>query len=96
MLYAPTGVPIQGTIERLSGVAIVNGAERNEDGTLELDYSGDTDIWWDEQKTARHNDERMFVDEDGTTWLESQVLTEAEFEQRRTKAMSKLPKDERA
>ncbi len=46
------GEPAKGTVERLSGRA--EFLPVNEDGTTE--YSGWTEIWWDEQKTIhQHN-----------------------------------------
>jgi hypothetical protein len=48
-----------GTIERLSGRAEFTAVAEN--GTTE--YSGETEVWWEEQKTALQNDSAPESDE---------------------------------
>lgn len=73
-LMTPTGRQITGTAEILSAVAYVGGASREgADGKLEFDYSGSTNVDWDGQATAEQDGQRIFVDEDGAFWLESQL-----------------------
>jgi hypothetical protein len=74
-LISPKGTLIVATLERLSGRAlIVPGSARPEPlGGFSFDYQGTTDIYWDEQRTVLENDERVFVDEEGTEYLESKL-----------------------
>jgi hypothetical protein len=74
-LISSKGTLIVATLERLSGCAlIVPGSVRPEpSGGFSFDYEGTTDIYWDEQRTVVENDERVFVDEEGTEYLESQL-----------------------
>lgn len=79
----PTGVPIAGTLENLTGTAILN----LEDGRVELsidpktgrlelqsDYEGTTDIHWDGQATAIEEGQMVFVDESGRHWRADQLI----------------------
>ena len=75
-LYAPNGTPIQGTLDRLRGVAVVSSASIKEDGTLELDYEGTTEVWWNDQTTIQEAGERLYADIDGCVWRESQLMLE--------------------
>ena len=47
--FTKNGKRLQGTLERLRGVALVEG--KGDDG--ELVYTGETKIWWDEQETVQ-------------------------------------------
>jgi hypothetical protein len=75
-LIAPNGKKIHGTFESLQACAEIASAERNKDGGLELEYNGNTEIWWDSQRTIREKEERMFVDEEGNIWPESKLVLE--------------------
>ena len=74
-LVSPKGTLIVATLERLSGRAqIVPGSVRSEpSGGFSFDYSGTTDIGWDDQRTVVQDDERVFLDEEGTEYLESEL-----------------------
>lgn len=67
-------IQIQGTLERVSGLAYVMGASRKPDGELDLEYEGETKIWWDEQRTVREKGQMIFVDHEGNEYLESEVM----------------------
>lgn len=88
-LFAPDGSRIIGTVDRINAVANISGAKRNPDGSLDLDYTGDTDIDWDSQVTIARNNpdtgkrELVFVDEDGAEWLESELEFELVDEEER-------------
>jgi hypothetical protein len=61
-----TNIELQGTLESLSGVALVSGLVDAGD----LIYAGETEVWWDEQKTVYRTrpdgDEAMvWIDTDG-------------------------------
>jgi len=75
ILVSPAGTVITGTLERLSGRAnIVSGSARIDPlGGIEFDYEGSTEIFWDEQRTATRDDERVFLDEKGNDFLESEL-----------------------
>ena len=60
---------LRGTLETVTGVALVEGREA--DG-YPL-YTGETDVWWDEQKTVVRGGERVWVDSDGNECRESLV-----------------------
>lgn len=87
-LYSPTGVLIDGLLETCPCRAIIDNDEitQNEDGTYEVVYAGGSDMFWDDQRTVERDItngggvmERVFLDEDGGEWLESQlVLRESE------------------
>ena len=74
-LLSPKGTVIIATLERLSGCSlIVPGSVRAEPaGGFSFDYEGSTDIYWDEQRTVIENDQRVFVDEEGMEYLESEL-----------------------
>ena len=73
-------VCITGTLEVLSGVANIAGGARNPDGTLELHWEGGTTIYWDEQRTQLDaTGIRLYVDEDGETVNEANVILESEL-----------------
>ncbi|MGJ4953104.1 hypothetical protein [Bradyrhizobium sp. HKCCYLS20291] len=67
---SPTGSPILGTLEKLTGRAEIMGIE--EDGTPL--YQGGTEIFYDDQVTARTDDGKMiFLDENGAEWTFDQL-----------------------
>lgn len=74
---APDGSRIVGTFERIPGCAeVVPGSwSRRETGELEFDYDGYTEVYWNDQRTLEHGQtgERLFVDEAGEIWRESQL-----------------------
>jgi hypothetical protein len=70
VFIAPNGARIVGTLERLSGVARIEGWDEHGEPI----YSGDTDIWWDEQRTEIRADEFVYVDAYGEEWLQSQLV----------------------
>jgi len=69
------GRMITGTLEKVYGNALLSGAHRNPDGTLELDYEGETKIWWDGQLSERDDGGRLiFLDEQCNEVPESEVM----------------------
>jgi hypothetical protein len=86
-LYAPNGNLIEATAETILASAIIldDDITRNEDGTFEFSYLGDTEIHWDTQETNRNDEgQRIFLDRVGNEWPESQLLllTEEEWNER--------------
>ncbi len=74
-LVSPTGTAITATLERLSGRAMIvpDSARKDELNGLDFDYDGTTEIFWDDQRTATRDDERIFLDEEGCEFLESEL-----------------------
>ena len=73
-LYAPDGALIVGTLELVTGSAGIIGATRQPDGSLDLEYEGGTEMFGDDSKTVERKGQRVFLDEDGSEWLESELL----------------------
>jgi hypothetical protein len=74
--FAPDGTPITGTLERLSGEALVDpeSFSRKEDGTLVYDHAGETVVFWDGQETEKRGGKVVFVDDGGDEWTEDQIV----------------------
>ena len=74
-LLSPKGTQIVGTLERLSGRAMIvpSSVRAEPTGGFSFDYEGTTDVFWDDQRTVVENDERVFLDEDGEEYLESEL-----------------------
>ncbi|WP_396604853.1 hypothetical protein ACFLEY_22285 [Bradyrhizobium sp. YCK136] len=66
---SPTGSPILGTLERLTGRAEITGIE--DDG--EPVYQGGTEIFYDDQVTATQDGKMIFLDENGAEWTFDQL-----------------------
>ena len=80
-LVAPSGHAIVGTLDRIPGIAKINGASRNgETGEYDLDWEGHTEVLWNDQVTIYRQKERVFVDEDGGEWLESDLKLVSPFQ----------------
>lgn len=74
-LYAPNGSPIIGTADTILATPQALSFERLPDGSIEVEWSGETEVHWDSQTTNK--DERgfdIFVAEDGTEWPEDQLV----------------------
>lgn len=64
------GEPARGTVETVSGAALLSNPQL--DGSVE--YSGETDIWWDEQRTVRDPMGRVqLVCRNGHDWFSEVV-----------------------
>lgn len=74
-LVAPNGKQIIGTLERLAGVAYLDDAKDGgaDGGKFEVQYSGETEVWWDGQRTVERKGQRIFVDQDGDEWPENKL-----------------------
>jgi hypothetical protein len=75
---APNGLRILGTKEIISGRAEISDGsyKRDADGNLTYDYAGETEIFWDEQKTVEQDGKEVFLDEDGGEWTADQITLE--------------------
>ena len=74
-LVSPNGTIIAGTLERLHARAgiIPGSARRNPQGGIEFDHDGETELFWEDQRTVLRDEERVFLDEEGWEFLESQL-----------------------
>lgn len=75
--YSLAGTLIEGTLESVPGTAQIDpdSFTRNEDGSLDFEYGGYTEIWWDDQETIYDkNGQALFVDEHGDTWPANEVI----------------------
>jgi hypothetical protein len=74
VFLSPEGNLIVGTLETVPGVAVIDmDSARIENGKLEFDYAGQTDLWWDDQSTQRKKGKRLFVDDEGKSFTEDQI-----------------------
>lgn len=79
-LVAPNGVRIAGSLEHLTGTAQL-AYLRRPDREVEFDYSGETEVHWNDQEAIKlggREGEVLFVDEDGDTWRASQLVAAPE------------------
>ena len=85
-LYAPDGVEIVGTVEIVPAVSTfaADSVTRTPSGTFEFDYTGNTDVYWNGQRTVVRDGQRVFEDQDGCEHLENTLLllTDEEWEKR--------------
>lgn len=73
---SPTGAEILGTLERLTGRAEISGIEDNGEPV----YSGETEIFYDDQVTETKDGKMIFLDENGAEWTFDQLIPADEFE----------------
>jgi hypothetical protein len=66
---APTGAEIKGTLEKLLGVALINGIDDN--GLPE--FAGETEVDWDSQETCTRLGKVLYVDTNGEEWTFNQL-----------------------
>jgi hypothetical protein len=81
--FAPNGLQILGTLEMIQGRAEIECATfgRDEKGVVTFEYAGDTEIFWDEQKTAQKNGHDIFLDEEGWEWTEEELVLREDDEE---------------
>ena len=76
---APNNLEITGTLETVTGRGLITfcgpGEEGEEtEGSLSFCFDGETEIFWDEQKTARTEEGLcLFLDEEGGQWTEKDI-----------------------
>lgn len=73
IVNAPNGLPIVGTLEICPCRSTIAQFWRLDDGTLDFDYSGNSEMFYDEQRIVERDSQRVFLDEEGNEWLESQL-----------------------
>ena len=70
---SPEGNPIIGTIEFVEGVARAD-VTIGDNGELNVEYSGETEVDWNSQRTKTEEGERLFVCSRRKLWRESEVM----------------------
>lgn len=80
-LVAPNGPRIIGTLEKLTGRSNALGFTRAADGTFRPEYTGCTEVFWDDQETVfTHTREMVVLDRDGNEWPISACRVEGKAE----------------
>lgn len=67
-------VEIRGTLERTPGCALIASAEIDARGQLSVEYGGETQMYWEEQRPLREGGLLVLVDVNGLEVLETEVL----------------------
>lgn len=74
MIKSPDGNKIIGTYETVFGTAKIFDGAKIVKGKIEFEYTGDTNIDWNSQKTVKENGERVFVDEKFGLFKEDEII----------------------
>ena len=74
LVSAPNGLPITGSFEICPCRSIIAQFWRVDGGTRDFDYSGDSEMFYEEQRIVERDNQRVFLDEEGNEWLESQLI----------------------
>lgn len=74
--FTQSGREVIGTYEMTPGCALVDGRE---DG--EINYTGETKMYWDGQTTQTRKGQRIWIDDEGDEVLESDIAWKADTEQ---------------
>jgi hypothetical protein len=72
----PNGERIVGVIESVLGCANVQCVHLNDKGEREIEYAGGTKIFWDTQQPLDDERGRLWIDENGVEWPESDLKWE--------------------
>lgn len=80
--FAPNGSQIIGTFENITARAeiVADTFTKLPDGTLEFEYAGGTEVFWDDQRTIQKDGEDIYLAEDGTEWKQSELTLRDEEE----------------
>jgi hypothetical protein len=82
-MVGPKGQAIIGTLEVVKGAAL-GAVYRGAKGNVQIDYEGETEIWWDEQETVARPgpkgvSEVVYVTQDGYEFLASELRPASDF-----------------
>lgn len=80
-LVSPKGTKIVGTceiVEATAGIADVLGVDPDHPDRYDIDWEGYTEIIWETQQTMVRDGQRVFVDEEGNTFRESELTLESD------------------
>lgn len=70
---SPKGKEIIGSFEKVTGVALGSVTRKDRYTDVEIEYDGETKIWWDEQRQVYEDGEKLWVDEDHLIWKTSEL-----------------------
>lgn len=70
--YAPNGSPIIGTADLVYCCAY-GTVTRQPDGSAEIEYNGETKVYWDTQETTARDGKMLFQAEDGFDYTEEEL-----------------------
>lgn len=76
---APNNLEITGTLKVVTGRALITFCEPGQEGEetegcLSFCFDGETEIFWNEQKTERTDEGlRIFLDDEGGQWTEKDI-----------------------
>ena len=78
--FSPTGHRIIGTSDTIPATATIRHDSfiKRPDGSIDFDYSGETDVFWDGQETSTRDGKILFEDEVGAIWTEDQIVLKDE------------------
>lgn len=81
--YSPLGKPIIGSFERVDGCALAEVFKEKSDSPIEVEYQGETKIWWDTQTQVRADSrnidsEKLWVCEEHNIWADSELTWKEE------------------
>lgn len=71
--FTPNGERIIGTLEEVQGCAYAEFYTLEANGQFYPEYEGETKFYWDSQVSVVRGDQRVFLDQNGSDWPESQV-----------------------
>lgn len=72
---SPFGWEIVSTLETIPGTCGIIWTAPGEGECGNYDYDGTgTKMWWDGAETVKHAGQRVFLDENGNQWLESELV----------------------
>lgn len=69
----PDGHTLQGTLEKLSGVALA-APKREDDGSIGVEYEGGTEVWWDGQMTVMRDEQVVWVCSEGDDFTTGRLV----------------------
>ena len=73
IVTSPTGSRICAEVDTIIGEAYIDHFTKDDDGTLEPKFAGQTEVIWDSQMPELVLGQRQFIDEYCDTWLEDQL-----------------------
>ena len=73
IVTSPTGSRICAEMDTVIGHASINCFTKNDDGTLEPEFAGQTEVIWDSQIPELVDGQRQFIDENRDLWSEDEL-----------------------
>jgi hypothetical protein len=74
LAQSPKRKSIIGSFEAVTGVALGDVKRKDRYAEVEIEYAGETDIWWDEQRQKEEDGEKLWVDEAHDIWRTSELV----------------------